>query len=293
MAHVPDDMLMAFVDGELSDEQRIWLESVLAAEPAVRRRLEPFAVTRAALPIIFDQPMREPVPARLLDVVNNAGLQPARSARPAMAPPARAYRLEPVADEKSFFEKLAEFVMPAGPRFGPAMAYAAVLAVGIGAGWFAGTNLSPGSNTDQFVIYERGGLTASGKLQEALNSSKAGHVLNVAGADVAFPSIKPTLTFRSMSGGYCRQYEIAGSETQRFAGYACRADDSTWRIAFHTETLGGGTAQISFNEQPKLTVPPLEAAIDRTIEGESLTPGEEAQAITNGWTAGALNSGRN
>ncbi len=289
MAHVPDDILMAFVDGELSGEECAWLEGLLATDPVLRRRLEPFAVTRAALPIIFDQPMREAVPTRLLDVVNTAGLKPAR----ATPPPIRTYSREPVASEKTLFEKLAEFVMPTGLRFGPAMAYAAVLAVGVGAGWLAGANSSPGEGADQFVIYERGGLTASGKLQEALNTLQTNKVLTVAGADAAFPSIKPTLSFRSMDGGYCRQYEIAGSETQRFAGYACRADGSTWRIAFHTETLGGGTAQISFNDQPKLTVPPLEAAIDRTIEGEQLTADEEAQAISNGWTAGGLNSGRN
>jgi hypothetical protein len=287
MAHVPDDILMAFVDGELSGEERAWLEGLLAADPVLRRRLEPFAITRAALPIIFDRPMREAVPARLLAVVNASGLRPART----IPAPVRTYSREPVTADKTFFEKLAGFVMPAGPRFGAAAAYATVLAVGVGAGWLAGANLSPGDSADQFVIYERGGLTASGKLQEALNTVQANKVLTVAEAD--FPSVKPTLSFRSLDGGYCRQYEIAGSETQRFAGYACRADDSTWRIAFHTETLGGGTAQISFNEQPKLTVPPLEAAIDRTIEGEQLTADEEAQAITNGWNASALNSGRN
>jgi anti-sigma factor RsiW len=297
MVHVPDEKLMAFVDGELASEEREWLETLLAADIGLRRRLEPFLVTRATLPIIFDQPMREPIPARLINAISNSGAQSAPAFAAERVIPAhvnvaaRQDYSRSVEADPGFFERVMSVIMPAGPSFGPALAYAAVLAVGLGAGWYTKSVTSPGG-ADDFVIYQSEGLVASGKLQEALNTAQSGQIVTASGEPASLPAIQPVLTFRGLDGQLCRKFQIVASEAKRFTGYACRQDGGAWQVKVHSESLGG-TSEVGLSDMAKPSLPPLDGAIDQTIGAQALAPDEEVQLMQNGWSSGVLNSGRN
>jgi surface antigen len=188
------------------------------------------------------------------------------------------------ASEDGFFARIVNAIFPAGASFAGAAAYSAVvLAVGAGAGWIANSTLTPGGNADQFIIYRNGGMAASGKLQEALNSAKSGQIVTVSGEANTAPAVRPVLTFRGLDGQFCRQYEVVSGDARGFAGLACRTEDGTWNVTAHKEAFGGSAAQVSLSEQTKVVVPAIEGAVDRSIEGEALSADEEAATLANGW----------
>jgi anti-sigma factor RsiW len=66
---IPDDILMAFADGELDETTRQMVEAAERDDPDVRRRLAAHRQLRARLQTAFAATLDEPVPERLLAAV--------------------------------------------------------------------------------------------------------------------------------------------------------------------------------------------------------------------------------
>lgn len=76
MTHkVSDEMLMAFVDGELEEQAADEVARAIAADPALAERAGAFRMSREAARQAFGPIMAEPVPERLVDTImqRNAG----------------------------------------------------------------------------------------------------------------------------------------------------------------------------------------------------------------------------
>ena len=54
MDNISDEVLMAFADGALSETEHARVAARVAADPGLEARLQPFAVTRTALPALFE-----------------------------------------------------------------------------------------------------------------------------------------------------------------------------------------------------------------------------------------------
>jgi len=63
--NISDEMLMAYVDGELESDQRAAVDAALAQDEAVRARLAAHRRLNAKLSAAFDGALGEPVPAHL------------------------------------------------------------------------------------------------------------------------------------------------------------------------------------------------------------------------------------
>jgi hypothetical protein len=66
MTEITDDMLMAYVDGELSEAKRLLVDSAVASDPALFERLEKHRRLRARMSGAFTGVLEEPVPERLI-----------------------------------------------------------------------------------------------------------------------------------------------------------------------------------------------------------------------------------
>ena len=64
---ITDEMLMAYVDGELGEAQRTAVDSAVAADPALFERLERHRRLRARMGGAFSGVLTEPPPERLAD----------------------------------------------------------------------------------------------------------------------------------------------------------------------------------------------------------------------------------
>lgn len=169
-----DEILMAYVDGELDAGMRAEIEAAAAAQPQLAEAIDRHRATREALLQAYAPVLDEPVPSRLLDA-----LAPGASGRASVEVtplPVRTRRWS-------------------WPEWG---AMAATLVVGVLVGATLRTAPAP--------ILERhvDGLFAAGELSEALSTQLAQD--SAPGAE-----FRPGLSFRTLTGEYCRTFAAGKS----------------------------------------------------------------------------------
>jgi len=139
MMAIDDDMLMAFVDGELNEVNRARVERAAAEDPALRVRLEQQQRLRARLAAHFGPAVEEEVPERFRALLNT-DVVPFPVAKP----------------------------RPARPLWQTLTALAATLLLGLAIGR---TLLAPGAS-GPFAV-EGGAMVARGELAQALDTQLA------------------------------------------------------------------------------------------------------------------------
>lgn len=275
MDEVPDEMLMAFADGDLPEAEKRNLEARLAVDADLRRRMEPYVASRTALKAMFDAPMQTAPPRRLVEAVRNAPT-PDRAARKA-ADTLPSLRLGEV------LRALGALILPSGPLIGATAGLAAVLSVGAIGGWLAGRVVTPhAASTSEIVALVDGNLMAEGALAAALERGPSGAAFVPAVAGDA--TVTPKLSFRTEDKRLCRQYVVTLPGGQRSAGFACRTGHGDWQVAHH-EAIGGtkeGSGSYSVAGDGE-TTPALEGAVDKMIAGNVLSAEEEAQLVASRW----------
>lgn len=267
MVQVPDELLMAYADGELTPPEAKALDALLSQDPALRDRLTPFIETRIRLSTAFEHKLHEPVPDRLIAAI----------ARAAVAEQARRRAPSFVERAREVLRTLVDAILPDG-RLTPALAgtAAALLVFGMATGWLIGHVGGSG------LIHVAGsGLVASGTLADVLESKPSGLMSD---ADWKNTSIVPVLSFRDQNNSVCREYRIMRRDDgPDSAGLACRAPDGTWRVALHVETpkqpQTGGTYQTA----TAANVPAVDTLIEETISGDAFGKDDETALLKNGW----------
>lgn len=255
---IPDETLMAYADGELDPAERTAVEAYVNMDAAAAARLAAFSRSGRTLGRLYDQPMHEPVPTRLLMTVVESGRTPRSLA--------------------GQFAGL--FALPAWLP-APA-AFAGVLLTVCALGWSAavlrGDAVGPQLQADAHLQ----GLFAGTGLREALETAPSGVPPTLAATTDA-GSVTPVLSFVSKSGNYCRQYAITDGTGARFSGVSCRAANGDWRIEAYmpapaTPNTSGKTAPAAGAD-----VRVVEHLIDGMITGDAFVGEQEAKLIANRW----------
>lgn len=263
MSGISDEMLMAYVDGELDDSARTAVETYLASVPEGVERLRVFEETGRGLSSLFDQPMREPVPQRLLDVVNAPAdvLAFDRSKRASQRPIAMTW---PIALAASL----------------------TILAAGGSAYWLAsqsGSNLEDNLGVE---VASSGERLASRQVASVLDTAASGTTTAVM-IDSQNARIKPVYTFATASRGFCRQFMITAQDATGYGSVACKSADGRWRIEAYEaldanrSTAAGKITPASGHAGPKS----VEDAVDRLIDGDVLGLEAERAVSERGWQA--------
>jgi len=169
---ISEEMLGAYVDGELTTAERAQVEAAIAADPQVSQRIESQRAVRNRLLAGFGGTMEEAVPQRLLDTLNAApavtDLEQARAARKAGS------------------------IRWAGAEWG---AIAASLLVAVVLGYFLLRSPAPG-----LLVKREGQLLAQNALAETLSNQLAG--------DPASGTVRVGISFRDKQGAYCRTFTL-------------------------------------------------------------------------------------
>ncbi len=261
MSEISDEMLMAFADGELDTAQRARVEAYLQSSADGLHRLDVFAATGRGLAELFDRPMHEPVPQRLIDAVVANPVIRFEDARPARASrPAPSWRQ---------------------PSYMALAASVAMLAIGASGFWFLNGS-GPVDADYGLVVSQAGERVAADGLRSALETAASGSkVTHAIAGDTA--TIEPVFTFSTADNSYCRQYVITRTAAQAFGGVACRASGGQWRIE----------AQQAFTPKPakdhqiipagKDSLQSIDAIVDDLISGDVLSPDVEATVMSDGW----------
>lgn len=181
---ISDEMLMAYLDNELSLEERAAVDAALGADADLRARLKRQERVHQMLSAAFDPAVGQAAPERLV-------------AAAMTAPVSWRWRLARLFDGR---ERHAGFV----PRFAPAMA---VLVVGVALGFLIARALTATHG------FGEGPLVAEGDLARVLETQLA--------SDEVSAGPRAGVTFRAKDGLVCRSFDMGAREN--FAGVACRA----------------------------------------------------------------------
>lgn len=243
---ITDEILVAYVDGELSAADAAPVEHALAKDAALAARAAQFADSKTAMRRAFS-----PAPAV------SAGLE-ARVR--AMATDHAALRL-PNAPAGTVIDLAARRrVTPAWQL--PAAA-AVLLAVGIGGGWFVGAGDDAASGGLQVA-----GLTEP-EFSAAMGTLPSGQKLTLPdGTELA-----AVATFRDGDGTLCREVEQTGVTGGTVVAIACRAE-ATWEVRFAMATASGAEGYA-----PASSLDTLDAYLSATAAGAPLSAEDEAAAL--------------
>jgi hypothetical protein len=254
--NIPDELLTAYVDGELEGPEHARIEQAIALDARLAQRVARHRAVRGRLHKAFDDALTETVPQRLVNAARLPGGGPAQIIDLARARAARARRPE-------------KRRLPIPRR--TVMTVAASVLVGLGAGTFIENMISGNSLTE----YRNGSLLARGSLNRALNEQLAS-ATPVAGA------VRIGLTFRARSGGYCRTFAIDNGRA--LAGLACR-EQQQWRVLtlLGTESASSAGSPQSYRMASSAMPPALLQAVNEHISGEPLDASAEAKARHNDW----------
>lgn len=244
-----DEILMAYVDGELDAVLRAQIATAMERDPELARRVERHRALRATVAGAYATVLEQPVPGRLLAAAN----------APDTGVAGRAQRGAEVLQ----FPARAPAQPPTRWRGREWAAMAASLVLGVLISWkfFAPSESS-------LIDARDGALVARGALARALDSQ-------LASTQRAEDAVQIGLTFRSREGGYCRSFVVRKAGT---AGLACR-EGTQWRVPVTA------AAQLPAEGlRPASSLPPaVLSAIESRLDGEALDAAGEENARLGGW----------
>jgi hypothetical protein len=234
---------MAYADGELDEATRAAVETAMASDPQLARRIEQHRALRARIRSAFDTVLEEPVPPRLLQAVRTTPAGPGERKVVPLRPPVRRWPW---------------------PQWA---AMAASLLIGLVAGRLA--SLRPGNAGP--IATRDGRMLASGVLASALTGQ-------LASRQSAADPVRIGVSFRAKSGDYCRTFQLR--RPAPLAGLACRAG-AHWRIGVLVGAAPGASG--TYRQAASSMPPALIAAVDAEIAGEPLDAAAEAAARSRHW----------
>ncbi len=248
-------MIMAFVDGELDAGQTKIVEHALETDPALQEKAAMFAETTSMLAGVYDGPLQEEVPGRLLKTVQSypAGGWWQRTAKKIR----RAFRV-PV-------------MRPA-----PAFALMAVLIIG---GWllYSGNFFNP-STGGNYPAFAEGDAFSQG-----LERTPGGRIFPVAGFSAR---VSPVVTYTDLKNRYCRRFDVLDqADNNRIIGrgIACRDQTKHWRTIVYQQVSEKGSAP---SARSSFELAGSNNLVDSVMnkEARNLLSDQQIQAlIKNGW----------
>ncbi|MCD2515275.1 hypothetical protein LQ564_02995 [Massilia sp. G4R7] len=248
-----DDLLIAYLHGELAEPARAAVERAMRADPVLAARIAQHRRSEARAHIFSvsanghhdgGQPQRQ-LPPKGAKVVHLDAIRPGRPVPPPAPSAQHGWR--------------ARHWLAVGG------ALAAALATGLVAGALGWQQLQGGPRLVMLVAGD-GALVARGRLVDALGEQ-------LASPGPAETGVRIGVTFVSKDGGYCRSFVVDTS-----AGLACRGN-GRWTIPVLAQAPAGA-AYLDGSVPP----PAVQAAIDARIVGAALDPQAERAAQQRGWT---------
>jgi hypothetical protein len=235
---------MALVDGQLTPAEVPSLVHDLARNPSLVVELQTYlALSRSRMASVFAVKSEEAVPAWLTDAVlrgSSADRRPAPRA--------------------GFGRNLLRWLQGSYhvPAWSLAAAPAAAVLLAVVAGGLALQHAGTSTSMEASLVAALEG-TASGK-------------------DAAVATVRPTLSFRSKTAGWCRQVEVRHATKQVSYALVCHREDGRWSVAASTPPGPSGFTPASADRRKA-----IDDLATSMMRGTPLSPEEEAAMINRRW----------
>ncbi|MCL7465109.1 hypothetical protein [Phaeovulum sp. NW3] len=261
-----DDLLMAYADGVLDDATARDVEAAMAADPDIAAQVAMFARTAELLRADAARPA-PPVPdalrARIEATLAAARQTPGAAAAPAPTSAGATIlpflrRAAPAAAARPAAAR------PAAARL--ALAASIALAVGLGAGFWAGQTGKPQGVTGGLRI----AALDSPDLPATLASLPSGQVATLPNGD----RIAAIASFRNGAGEFCREFEQDGVDGRTLVSVACHGG-ADWDIRLAIAAPRADAQSYA----PASSLETLDAFMAATEAGAPMPPDEEQDAL--------------
>jgi len=261
--HIDDEILIAYLDGQLPESDYGPVEQALAESESLRARLQALVDSGELARRSFDAVLLEPVPPTLIAAIWRA--PDPRGHRPPTGGAAR-----PTSPWLWRF-----FGAAPGRRAWPALASVALLAVAAVLGWQV---LQP--SEDVRWSLREGQRVEDPSLALALDVSPSGRVLRTASG-----TVEVLASFEQKQGGHCREFNRSTPRgTRGELGIACRTPDGDWQLAFLvTEERGAGDEASTYRTASDRQHEAADAFLSDRVNHPALESGEENALIARGW----------
>ena len=238
---VTDEMLMAYVDGELTAAGRKSVEKALEDDPALVEQIA------------------------MLEAVRRLSRDAVRSDQAFQPPQALAKKIERQVARSARASRRAASGSGRSPSFGLQAAFLAsvAFAVGLGAGFFGDRVLTPGSGGEIALLQE-------GAVAGALSQVRMGGERALAGLG----NFRAIASFQDAEGSFCREFELDTTGGKAIVAVACSAG-GRWDTRFATVADAAGAQQYS----PARSMEALTAWLGATGAGAPLSEAEEGAAL--------------
>lgn len=238
------ERLSAYMDDELSPEERRGVEADLAYDPALARALDDMRELAADLQAAY--PLPDAAVTAPLPQPRPIGARRAPSGRPRAS----------------------------GRRLtAAAFAAAAALAVGFGIGTW---RQAPVTGETGVAI---GDVARNSVLAEVLETARIGDPAMMRAGEIVILG-----TFRTADGASCREFEkLAETDATLTFGVACRSSDADWRVLFAATASPQEAPDGRITPAAGPGVDAMTQLLDSLGAGPVLSADEEARLIDNDW----------
>lgn len=203
---ITDELLSAYLDGELPEEARARIDAALASDPAIAARLKALDAATRSFAAAIREADKAPMPAGVEDL------------------------LRPKTDNVVAFRQRKR-EQPKWVR--PAAMAASLLALVVAVGLLGN---GPGGAGERLII-AAGPVDRTSALHRALDRTPSAEA-----ASIGVARVSPVATFRVAGGGLCREF-LASQEAGAVRAVACR-DDRQWTVKIAaTEAASAGGYQ--------------------------------------------------
>lgn len=253
-----EEQLSAYLDGELPDKLMAAIKTAITKDPKIAGRVSALDMANQSIKAAYGDISEEPIPAEILALLGDKAVPIKRATMNNVVP---------------FRARLSTF---SASKWAAPLAASLAMMIGLTVG--RGTLVAPDNNGALFAQLT-GTITTSSPLYDILETRpSAVEVRFDNGEDIA---IKPTLTFQTVDGQYCREFQ-AQSEASALRGVACRSK-TNWKILTlnQAERYAGEGYQTASGTSAEI----VNQVIDTIIFGDPLSGEDENKLIARGWKA--------
>ncbi len=254
---ITDQLLNAYIDGELNSETRLSIELELKSNKELQIKLNNLKKVNKLLALAF--PISENIPEKLINNLNNV--------QEKSADIININRTKQSKTNKTFSN-----------WYPTAIAASIMLVLGI----LIGSNLNfltPDSKNSAMLAMT---IQPNNALYSVLETTPSSSIIELSNPDNDKVFVKPILSFKSNTGHFCREFDI-NSEAKNMTGVACRQSDLSWNLEVLLENSRHSTDENSFELASDRVEEVINSVIDELMLDNPISAENEKFLINNNW----------
>ncbi|HEC00512.1 MAG TPA: hypothetical protein ENI91_02340 [Sphingomonadales bacterium] len=265
---ITDEILTAYLDGELSVDDIADVARQIDSSPELTRRVKDMRRNDASIAQAYHAIDSKPMPAGILDMLDKFP-ESQKTISEEETPTVLPFKTKPVMRTQA-------------PIWQVAMAASVMLFVGLGAGRYLVPPPSSGGASAEKILAQQttGVIGPDNKLFAVLeHQPSASPVRLAADSDTV---VLPSMTFKTGDDKYCRAYRVIGQKSTS-QNVACRMEDA-WVVKISVGSAGATAAQNGLYQTASGEDNSAVTTVIRSlIKGDALSADDEQKVMQKNW----------